>query len=135
MTTYKVTVDSDATRWYNSKDQLHREDGPAVEYTNDDKAWYINGQRHREDGPAMKATYGEVNLEPLEIWKDPITDNGTKKSAKGLLYVGKKENKYYLEEQVDPNKEQGGWLMTVFNNDKLIKDYTLQEIRNNINKH
>lgn len=86
-------------------------------------------------GFAMKATYGEVNLEPLEIWKDPITDNGTKKSAKGLLYVGKKENKYYLEEQVDSNKEQGGWLMTVFNNGKLIKDYTLQEIRNNINKH
>lgn len=86
-------------------------------------------------GFAMKATYGEVNHEPLEIWKDPITDNGTKKSAKGLLYVGKKENKYYLEEQVDSNKEQGGWLMTVFNNGKLIKDYTLQEIRDNINKY
>ena len=54
MTTYKVTVDSDTTRWYNSKDQLHRENGPAVEYTSGTKVWYIKGQCHREDGPAVE---------------------------------------------------------------------------------
>ena len=32
----------------------HREDGPAVEYTDGDKHWYINGKRHREDGPAIE---------------------------------------------------------------------------------
>jgi nicotinamide phosphoribosyltransferase len=35
----------------------------------------------------MKATYGEVNGESIEIFKDPKTDSGTKKSAKGLLKV------------------------------------------------
>jgi hypothetical protein len=36
----------------------HREDGPAVEYPDGDKSWYINGKRHREDGPA--AEYANV---------------------------------------------------------------------------
>ena len=35
----------------------------------------------------MKATYVEVEEERREIFKDPITDDGTKKSAKGLLSV------------------------------------------------
>ena len=33
---------------------LHREDGPAVEYSNGGKQWYINGKLHREDGPAVE---------------------------------------------------------------------------------
>jgi hypothetical protein len=37
---------------------LHREDGPAVEYSDGDKDWYINGKRHREDGPAIEYTNG-----------------------------------------------------------------------------
>ena len=38
--------------WYiNGK--YHREDGPAFEDANGYKAWYINGKRHREDGPAV----------------------------------------------------------------------------------
>ena len=31
---------------------LHREDGPACEYTAGDKAWYLNGKISRIDGPA-----------------------------------------------------------------------------------
>lgn len=38
-------------------------------------------------GFAVKATYGIVNGEPREIFKDPKTDSGTKKSARGLLRV------------------------------------------------
>lgn len=55
MIEYKVTVDTDGTRkWYNTKGQLHREDGPAVEYPNGTKSWYIGGKPHREDGPAIE---------------------------------------------------------------------------------
>ena len=32
----------------------HREDGPAIEYVNGYKEWYLNGKRHREDGPAIE---------------------------------------------------------------------------------
>jgi hypothetical protein len=51
----EVKVDSEEyKRWYNSNGELHREDGPAVEYTNGDKYWYINGKLHRIDGPAIE---------------------------------------------------------------------------------
>ena len=39
-------------------DKLHREDGPAREYANGDKYWYLNGKLHREDGPAREYADG-----------------------------------------------------------------------------
>jgi len=46
-------------RWYNENNtRLHREDGPAVEFANGDKAWYINNKLHREDGPAIEFADG-----------------------------------------------------------------------------
>jgi len=38
--------------------KLHRENGPAVTYSNRLAVWYINGKRHREDGPAV-SWYGD----------------------------------------------------------------------------
>ena len=46
------------TEWANEARQLHREDGPALEYANGNKYWFLNGQRHREDGPAIERTDG-----------------------------------------------------------------------------
>ena len=42
--------------YYKDKEMtiIHREDCPAVEFTDGYKAWYINGKRHREDGPAIE---------------------------------------------------------------------------------
>jgi endo-1,4-beta-mannosidase len=39
-------------RWF-LNDQLHRTDGPAIEYADGDKFWYLNDRLHREDGPAV----------------------------------------------------------------------------------
>lgn len=39
--------------WSNEIGQFHREDGPAVEYYNGSKLWYVNGRPHRVDGPAV----------------------------------------------------------------------------------
>ena len=46
-------------RYYNEQKQLHREDGPAVEYANGDKYWYLNNLCHRIDGPAVDWVNGE----------------------------------------------------------------------------
>ena len=46
-------------RWYNAAGQLHRLDGPAIEYADGDKDWYQNGQIHRLDGPAIEWADGE----------------------------------------------------------------------------
>ena len=54
MKTYKVEVTKEITKWHNESNQPHREDGPAVEWADGDKSYYINGERHRKDGPAME---------------------------------------------------------------------------------
>ena len=58
MIEYKVIVDGKKIEWY-LDGKLHREDGPAIEYTNVYKWWYLNGKLHRIDGPAIEYTNGE----------------------------------------------------------------------------
>ncbi len=45
------------TYYFNEQNQLHKEDGPAIQYTNGDKEWWINGLLHRIDGPAIAYGY------------------------------------------------------------------------------
>jgi hypothetical protein len=59
MKEYKVKVYSDRIEWFNLEGKLHREDGPAVEWANGDKCYYINGKLHREDGPALEFANGD----------------------------------------------------------------------------
>jgi len=83
-------------------------------------------------GFAMKATYGEVNGQGREIYKNPITDDGTKKSAKGLLKIIKENGKYKMIDQVSWKEEQKGELKEIFRDGKLLIDYNLKEIRKRI---
>ena len=45
---------SDGSKEWYLNGNLHRKDGPAIEYANGSKAWYLNGKRRREDGPAIE---------------------------------------------------------------------------------
>ena len=80
-------------------------------------------------GMAMKATYVEVNGEGREIFKNPVTDDGTKKSATGLLQVKLEDDKYVLYDKVCWNEEKESALQTVFKDGKLLKEISLKEIR------
>lgn len=80
-------------------------------------------------GFAMKATYVEVNGEGREIFKDPITDDGTKKSATGLLHVSKILNEYFLVDKVTWGEEEGGELQIIYNDGEFFNQTTLTEIR------
>jgi len=80
-------------------------------------------------GFAIKATYGIVNGKAVELFKEPKTDNGIKNSAKGLLRVNADLT---LSESVSPAEEKEGLLETVFLEGRMIKTYTLQEIRNRL---
>lgn len=90
---------------------------------------YVTRDNH---GFAMKATSGVVNGERRDIFKDPKTDSGTKKSAKGLLRVEKEGDDYVLHDQQTEGQEAQGELTLVFEDGKLIKDQTLNEIRNHL---
>ena len=119
-------------------------------------------------GFAMKATYGEIThkqlplvfeyshdrvfpevdetilerkdvIECREIWKDPITDDGTKKSKKGLLCVGTEgkligggKPTIICDDQCTWEQEKTGLLTTVFLNGELVKKTNLEEIRNKL---
>ena len=53
MIEYTVRVSEDRTEWlFDGK--RHREDGPAIEYSDGSSVWCLNGKRHREDGPARE---------------------------------------------------------------------------------
>ncbi|MBN9297572.1 MAG: nicotinate phosphoribosyltransferase [Filimonas sp.] len=84
-------------------------------------------------GFAMKATYGEVNGIGRDIFKDPKTDDGTKKSAKGLMQVYTDANgRYALKDQCTWEEEKQGALKTIFKDGQLLVDYTLDEIRKRV---
>ena len=80
-------------------------------------------------GFAMKATWGKVNGEARQIFKDPLTDKGEKKSAKGLIRIERSNNGFNLFDEQTPEQEQAGELQTVFEDSKLIREISLEQIR------
>jgi hypothetical protein len=65
--------------------EQHRTDGPAVEWANGSKQWWVNDQRHRTDGPAIEYTDGmkrwyihgeELSEEEFRQWKRSQRKNG-----------------------------------------------------------
>lgn len=83
-------------------------------------------------GFAMKATYVEVDGVGQAIFKDPKTDNGTKKSAKGLLKVSKQGEDFILENNVTIEQETQGELRTVFLNGEIIVNEYFADIRSRL---
>jgi nicotinamide phosphoribosyltransferase len=106
-------------------------------------------------GFAMKATYVEVLEEKVtdygnpgdevpvrvkvgrEIFKDPITDDGMKKSATGLLQVTRFKgahgvSNYVLRDKVSWEEENEGDLKSLYLNGTFINKTTLTEIRNRL---
>lgn len=84
------------------------------------------------DGYAVKATYAKIAGKEIEIFKSPKGAE-FKKSAKGLTAVFKDANgEFYLKDQATWDEVLNCEFVKVFENGKLIKDYTLQEVRNNL---
>jgi hypothetical protein len=78
MTEYKVIVENGDTFWY-LNNELHREDGPAIEYADGTKRWYRNSKLHREDGPAIEFGNGD------KYWY--IDDNLHREDGPAVVHV------------------------------------------------
>ena len=53
------TIDENGDKfWRNKEGELHRIDGPAIEYGDGDKEWYKMGKLHRIDGHAVEWSSG-----------------------------------------------------------------------------
>ena len=73
-------------------------------------------------GFAVKATACTVNGEFVEIYKDPATGDGLKKSAKGLLRVDLIDGEYVLKDECTFEEERGGVLKLLFENGRFWLD-------------
>jgi nicotinamide phosphoribosyltransferase len=94
-------------------------------------------------GSAQKATYIEILQQVdkhgimtpvgIEIFKDPITDGGVKKSAKGLLQVYEEDGVIKLKDQCTWEEEGKGLLQVIFEDGKFYNETTLTRIREKLN--
>lgn len=83
-------------------------------------------------GFAMKATSATVNGVERDLFKDPITDSGVKKSAKGRVEVRMGANgniECFDSERTDTTGFSENMLKTVFLNGKMTKETSLATIR------
>lgn len=79
---------------------------------------------------AVKATWAEVDGVGYDLQKDPITDDGTKKSAKGRLSVQRDENgELFLIQQATPEQEAASELKTVWKDGEFVRKQTFAEVR------
>lgn len=65
----------------------------------------------------------------IDIYKDPATDDGTKKSPRGLLQVYEEEGEIYVKDQCTKEEEEGGLLQVIFEDGKFYNLQTLTQIR------
>jgi len=82
-------------------------------------------------GFAMKATWAEVDGEGRDLFKDPVTDSGVKKSAKGRLAVlYGDDGELTLVNQATPEQEAMSALQPVWRDGQFTEDgfQTLAEI-------
>lgn len=83
-------------------------------------------------GFAMKATYVEIDGKPYSIFKDPKTDSGTKKSARGLLQVVQDGDTLKVNQDVTWEQEKQGLLRTVYRDGKIVVSETFADIRSRL---
>jgi len=98
-------------------------------------------------GFAAKGAWFEVDENGTkvgyDIYKDPVTDDGTKKSLKGLIRVdaikatseetGKTYTKYEVRTQCSEEEEAGGVLQTIYEDGHFHNQTSLTLVRERIN--
>lgn len=102
---------------YYKNGQLHREDGPALEYDNGYQKWYLNGLRHR------------ANNLPAVIYKNNDQEywlNGKQHRDNGPAVIYDKHYEYWIH-GVEYTKEEFDFLILEKNKLKDHLDNDLEE--------
>lgn len=81
-------------------------------------------------GFAAKGCWFKANDKEYNIFKDPVTDDGTKKSLKGQLSVHLHKNgKYSCQTECNSHDEDHGQLLIIYLDGKFYNQTTLTKIR------
>lgn len=87
--------------------------------------WFEVEQESDSEGETVRIGY--------DIFKDPVTDDGTKKSLKGRLAVLQDENgDYYCKPQCTEEEELTGCLQTIYEDGIFYNKTTLAEVRTKV---
>ena len=86
---------------------------------------------------AVKATHCIINDKNVAIFKDPVTDNGIKKSAKGYLKVIEKEGthgkqKVLIENCTAKELNEADNLLEIVCDDGIITKTSFREVRDRV---
>ena len=104
---YCHRLDGPAIEWKNGlkewfvDDKRHRSDGPAIEHVGGTKHWYVGGKLHRIDGPAIE--YGDGTKHWYVGGKLHRIDGPAIERANGSKY-------WYLNGEQLPSEEVETWL-------------------------
>ena len=74
-------------------------------------------------------------VKEYNIYKDPVTDDGVKRSLKGLLQVKLVDNEYIVNQECSWEQEEDSELKTIYENGKFYNETSLTEIRKKLNEH
>lgn len=86
-------------------------------------------------GSAVKATWVETDGVGHNIKKDPVTDDGLKKSATGRLAVlSRYDGSLYLVEKATPQQEAQSLLRTVWENGKFVRKQSFADVRSTLKR-
>ncbi len=80
---------------------------------------------------AMKASYAVVDGVEIDVYKDPVTDSN-KKSKKGYLTLYKDSEGEIFTDRVGTQPDCEELLETVFLNGEITKEYTFEEVREQV---
>lgn len=87
-------------------------------------------------GFAMKSTYTVIDGEEKLLYKDPITDNGTKKSLKGLCIVYEDQTGIHVKDGLNMEQYEEALYLdimkTVYKDGEIMNETSLAEIRNRL---
>lgn len=85
-------------------------------------------------GYALKSTLCIIDGQEKMIWKDPITDDGVKKSQKGRVVVGWDIDGFTMEDGLSLRDEVNDNLRAVFKDGKLLHQYNFQSVRETLER-
>lgn len=84
-------------------------------------------------GSAMKATWAEVDGRGINLLKDPVTDDGTKKSATGRLLVVRDHGELVLIQNARHAEERASLLQPIWEDGQFTQWQTFSDVRERLN--
>jgi nicotinamide phosphoribosyltransferase len=96
-------------------------------------AWFeVTEEEHKPKEGYAGGQGNSIIKKSYDIYKDPVTDDGTKKSLKGRIAVMESTiipGELYVKQQCNEDEENEGLLQVIYENGKFYNQTSLTEIR------